>query len=127
LLEQAEAKRLRELKEKDKEPQVPLDEVIFGEKQYEVYHEGEGDDRRAYDAYMTKVDLKNGPYGDYVFYKMQLVFDRNRDLYILITRYGRIGEVGMHQRTPFSSVDDAKKEFHSIFKQKSANDWETAH
>jgi hypothetical protein len=42
---------------------------------------------------MTKVDLKNGYYGDYTFYKMQMVYDSNRDLYIVL---GRIGEEGMH-------------------------------
>jgi hypothetical protein len=41
---------------------------------------------------MTKVDLKNGYYGDYTFYKMQIVYDSNRGLYLVITRYGRIGE-----------------------------------
>jgi hypothetical protein len=50
---------------------------------------------------MTKVDLKNGFYGDYTFYKMQMVYDSNRELYIVLTRYGRIGEEGMNQRTPF--------------------------
>jgi predicted DNA-binding WGR domain protein len=75
---------------------------------------------------MIKVDLKNGYYGDYVFYKMQMIYDSNRDLYIVLTRYGRIGEEGMHQRTPFPDLEEAKKEFHTIFKQKSSNEWETA-
>lgn len=64
---------------------------------------------------MTKVDLRNGPYGDFVFYKLQLVVDTNRDLYIVLTRYGRIGETGVNQRTPFTNFDDAKKEFSTIF------------
>ena len=70
---------------------------------------------------MTKVDLKNGPFGDYVFYKMQMVLDSNRGLYIVLTRYGRIGETGMHQRSPFNDVEEAKTEFRTIFKQKSGN------
>jgi len=37
------------------------------------------------DAYMTKVDLKNGLYGDYLFYKMQLLHDTNKDLYVVFT------------------------------------------
>jgi len=45
---------------------------------------------------MQKVDLKNGLYGDYVFYKLQLVHDTNRDLFIVLTRWGRIGEEGMN-------------------------------
>ena len=40
-----------------------------------------------------------------------MVYDSNRELYIVLTRYGRIGEDGMHQRTPFNSVDEALKEF----------------
>jgi predicted DNA-binding WGR domain protein len=67
---------------------------------------------------LTKVDLKNGIYGDYVFYKMQMLFDSNRDLYVVFTRWGRIGEVGMNQRTPFNNLEEAKKEFKSIFKNK---------
>jgi hypothetical protein len=47
---------------------VPIDVVIpRDEIQYKVYYTSEG---KPYDAYMTKVDLRNGPYGDYVFYKM---------------------------------------------------------
>ena len=75
---------------------------------------------------MTKVDLRNGPYGDYVFYKMQMIFDSNRELYIVLTRYGSIGDRGMHQRTPFNDVEEAKKEFRTIFKSKSGNEWEAA-
>lgn len=52
--------------------------------------------------------------------------DTNRDLYIVLTRYGRIGEVGVNQRSPFNKVEDAKTEFHTIFKQKSANEWANA-
>ena len=32
----------------------------------------------------------------------------------------------MNQRTPFTNIDDARKEFETIFKQKSANEWATA-
>jgi len=76
---------------------------------------------------MIKIDLKNGYYGDFVFYKMQMVYDSNRELYIVLTRYGRIGEMGMHQRTPFNDLEDAKKEFNTIFKSKSNNEWAVAH
>lgn len=76
-----------------KDAYIPLDVVLSGEKQYQVYFDAE---RRPYDAYLQKVDLKNGLYGDYVFYKLQLVHDTNRDLYIVLTRWGRIGEEGMN-------------------------------
>jgi predicted DNA-binding WGR domain protein len=126
LVAEAEVKKVQELLEEKKDTYIPLDVGFAGEKQYKVYFEGDGADRRPYDAYMTKVDLKNGYYGDYTFYKMQMVYDSNRDLYIVLTRYGRIGEQGINQRTPFNTAEDAKKEFCTIFKQKSANDWETA-
>ena len=34
---------------------------------YQVYYD---ESERPWDVYLTKVDLKNGIYGDYVFYKM---------------------------------------------------------
>ena len=124
LIAEAEEKKAQEVYEKgDELDYVPLDTVIRGEKQYKVYYD---EDKRPWDAYMTKVDLKNGPYGDYVFYKLQMLHDTNRDLYVVLTRYGRIGETGMNQRTPFNELDEAKKEFSTIFKLKSGNEWETA-
>ena len=54
-----------------------------------------------------------------------MLFDSNRELYIVMTRYGSIGQHGMHQQTPFNDVEEAKKEFKTIFKQKSGNDWDT--
>lgn len=71
-MQQAEANFKRELIEEKKDTHIPLD-IGFkqGEtKHYKVYFEGEGEYRRPYDAYMTKVDLKNGFYGDYVSYKI---------------------------------------------------------
>ena len=80
---------------KGKEPAyVPIDVVMTNPLQYEVHYDA---DMKPYDCYLTKVDLKNGLYGAYVFYKMQLLRDTVRDLYLLLTRYGRIGETGMHQ------------------------------
>jgi len=68
LLRQAEEKRAKEVTEGDqKESYVPIDVVMNSQKQYKVYYDEEG---RPYDAYLAKVDLRNGPYGDYVFYKM---------------------------------------------------------
>lgn len=88
-----------------------------------MYSDGDSNSLQPYDCYLTKVDLDNGLYGDYVFYKMQLLIDTNRELYVILTRYGRIGENGMHQRTPFNTIEEAKKEYNSIFKSKSGNDW----
>lgn len=120
LLEAAEKRLQEELKDKaSKKELVPVDPHGQFEKSYVVYCEG----TKPWDAYLTKVDLKNGIYGDYVFYKLQMVYDSVRDLYVVFTRYGRIGETGMNQRTPFTKVDEAKKEFCSIFKSKTGNDF----
>ena len=124
LLRDAEQKQKNEMIEDGKEANfVPLDIALKDEPAYKVHYDENG---RAWDAYMTKVDLRNGPYGEYLFYKLQMVYDTNRDLYIVLTRYGAIYETGMNQRTPFTDLEEAKKEFSTIFKQKSGNEWETA-
>jgi ankyrin repeat protein len=88
---------------------------------FENYYEVIGD----YDLLMTKIDIKFGPYGGYVFYRMQLLRDTNRDVTVLFTRWGRIGEVGMNQRTAFGDLPSGESEFRKIFKQKSGNEWGT--
>ena len=47
-----------------------------------------------FDCYMIKVDIKYGYYSGNTFYKMQLVRDKIRDVYIVFTRWGRVGDVG---------------------------------
>lgn len=98
---------------------VPVDKQGAFEKSYSVFCEG----KKPWDTYLTKVDLKNGIYGDYVFYKLQLLHDSVRDLYVVFTRWGRIGEPGMNQRTPFNNIDEAKKEYCNIFKSKTGNEF----
>ena len=98
---------------------VPVDKHGAFEKSYSVFCEG----KKPWDTYLTKVDLKNGIYGDYVFYKLQLLHDSVRDLYVVFTRWGRIGEPGMNQRTPFNNIDEAKKEYCTIFKSKTGNEF----
>jgi hypothetical protein len=44
-------------------------------------------------------------------------------LYMLWTRWGRVGETGKHQRTPYQKKDEAVDEFEKIFKSKSGNPW----
>merc|ERR1719424_706051 len=67
-------------------------------------------DGQAYDIMMVKIDIKKGEYGENNFYHMQLVHEKVRDLYVLFTRWGRIGDTGMYQRTPQESLEEAKKE-----------------
>lgn len=106
----------------EKEFRVPVDSTGNFHASYSVFYDAQG---HPWDAYLTKVDLKNGIYGDYVFYKMQLLFDANKELYVVFTRWGRIGEPGMNQRTPFNDLEEARQEFKKIFKQKTGgNDFE---
>ena len=77
----------------------------------------------AYDILMSKVDIKAGFYSENVFYKMQILYEKNRDVYILFNRWGRIGTEGQYQQTPFSTKEEVIKEFQKIFQQKSGNEW----
>ncbi|EGT31197.1 CBN-PME-5 protein [Caenorhabditis brenneri] len=77
-----------------------------------------------FNVLMNKTDLNYGRYGFHNFYRMQIIKRRDADLYILFTNWGRIGMgQGEFQTTPFSSLELAAKEFKSIFKSKSGNEW----
>ena len=54
---------------------------------------------------------------------MPLLIEENRDVYVVFTRWGRIGEIGANHRTPFGTLEEAKTEFCKIFKQKTPNEW----
>jgi hypothetical protein len=45
-----------------------------------------------YDIYMVKTDIKKGEYSGNTFYKMQLLYEYNREVFFLYTRWGRVGE-----------------------------------
>ena len=53
----------------------------------------------------------------------QIVRQKAKDMYVLFTRWGRIGDRGQWQHTPFPTAQDAVKEFCKVFRQKTANDW----
>ena len=86
---------------------------------YELYKEN----GEYWDASLTKVNLQNGIYGEYMFYFIQLVHDLGKNIYIVTTQFGRIGEEGANQRSPFNTLDEAKNEFCKIFKSKTSNSW----
>ncbi|KAF1781604.1 Ankyrin repeat-containing domain [Phytophthora cactorum] len=77
------------------------------------------------DALLTKVDVKNGRFGLNVFYRLQLVRDELQDIYVLFTNWGRIGETGKFQNTPFRDETEAVNEFKKIFRSKTGNPWES--
>ncbi|XP_057309492.1 poly [ADP-ribose] polymerase tankyrase-like isoform X2 [Hydractinia symbiolongicarpus] len=78
----------------------------------------------SYDAMLSKVDCRWGKYGLNLFYKLQIVCDKGRGLWILFNKWGRIGLRGQHQQTPYYTADEAVAEFKKIFKSKTGNDWE---
>jgi len=93
LMKAAQEKEEKEMEKDNKMKElVPVDKTGAFEKSYRVFCIG----KQPWDAYLTKVDLRNGIYGDFVFYKMQLLHDSVRDLYVVFTRWGRIGETGMN-------------------------------
>uniref|UniRef100_H3HD44 Poly [ADP-ribose] polymerase n=1 Tax=Phytophthora ramorum TaxID=164328 RepID=H3HD44_PHYRM len=77
------------------------------------------------DALLTKVDVKNGRFGLNVFYRLQLVRDELQDILVLFTNWGRIGETGKFQNTPFRDEAEAVNEFKKIFRSKTGNTWES--
>eukprot|EP00927_Polykrikos_kofoidii_P071029 TRINITY_DN6736_c0_g2_i1.p1 TRINITY_DN6736_c0_g2~~TRINITY_DN6736_c0_g2_i1.p1 ORF type:complete len:3109 (+),score=610.88 TRINITY_DN6736_c0_g2_i1:49-9375(+) len=83
----------------------------------------DGPDGQPLDLVMTKVDVSAGPYGQNVFYRMQVLHEQNQNNFLLFTRWGRIGEKGQFQTTPFETLEKATADFCKIFKSKSANEW----
>ncbi|EQC28945.1 hypothetical protein SDRG_13283 [Saprolegnia diclina VS20] len=78
-------------------------------------------DKVAYAVVLTKVDVQSGQHGVNVFYRMQVVHNPVQDVYILFTNWGRIGEDGKYQHTPFPDAVNAGNEFKKIFKSKTSN------
>ena len=61
---------------------------------------------------MFKIDAAYGAWGMYNFYRMQLWKEKSKDLFILFTNWGRIGEYGgQFQNTPFGNSEQAIEEF----------------
>lgn len=79
------------------------------------------------DVLLTKVDVRNGRFGLNVFYRMQLVHDEIQGLFVLFTNWGRIGESGKFQNTPFHNEEEAVLEFQKIFRSKTGNHWKDRH
>ncbi|XP_015763146.1 PREDICTED: ankyrin repeat, PH and SEC7 domain containing protein secG-like [Acropora digitifera] len=52
-----------------------------------------------------------------------IVHHKAKDLWVLFNRWGRIGDRGQHQRTPYNDPDLATTEFKKIFKSKTGNEW----
>ena len=85
----------------------------------------DSDKNEPYDARLTKIDVNYGIHGLYNFYRMQIIQHQSKNnLYFLFTRWGRIGNAeGQHQLTPYSTLDECRKEFLKVFREKTANHW----
>ncbi|CAF4454276.1 unnamed protein product, partial [Adineta steineri] len=59
------------------------------------------------------------------FYRMQIIKHKSKNnLYFLFTRWGRIGDAeGQYQLTPYSTLDECRKEFLKVFREKTGNAW----
>ncbi|VDM64534.1 unnamed protein product [Angiostrongylus costaricensis] len=75
-------------------------------------------------AVLNKTDLNYGRYGFHNFYCIELMKRRDTDLWIMFTNWGRIGDGrGEYQTTPFSTFEAAVKEFKSVWRSKSGQEW----
>lgn len=93
---------------------------------------------------MVKTDVTHGRFGIHNFYKMQLLHNPHQNLYVtprqhaqpvpvtslmpvvsyvVWTRWGRVGEMGSFQRTPFPTEIEAITDFNKQFKAKTGNEW----
>ncbi|XP_048584119.1 poly [ADP-ribose] polymerase tankyrase isoform X2 [Nematostella vectensis] len=122
------AAMLAEVKDANEEPEYdpakppPVDPVTNKQKTGKVFMEPATG--IPYDILMTKVDVKYGYFGLNNFYKMQVIFEKGKNLWVLLTRWGRIGDRGQHQLTPFSDAKAATDEFKKIFRSKTGNLWD---
>lgn len=57
-------------------------------------------------------------------YNFQIIHHKAKDLRVLFNRWGRVGDSGQHQRTPFNDPNKATTEFKKIFKSKTGNEWD---
>ena len=80
-------------------------------------------DNIPYNIDLAKVDINRYQFGEFLFYKLQLLKNIKRNTYLLITRWGRFGMSGQFQKTPFATQNEAVIEFEKIFKSKTGNKW----
>ncbi|XP_003936654.1 protein mono-ADP-ribosyltransferase PARP3 isoform X1 [Saimiri boliviensis] len=71
-----------------------------------------------YDCTLNQTDIgKNNN----KFYIIQLLQDGGR--FACWTRWGRVGELGQSKLNPFTTLEDAKKDFEKKFQEKTKNKW----
>ena len=75
-------------------------------------------DNEAFDIDMIYVNVEKGSYDAFMFYKMQSIYQPMQDLTVLWCRWGRPGETGNHQQTPYSDRDEQLKNLQKYLNQK---------
>ena len=88
------------------------------------YHVYKDDNNCLYNVNLSKVKINKYIYGEFLFYHMQLLVNDKRNMYNLITRWGRFGDDGQYQNTPFSDINEAIKEYNKVFLSKTGNKWD---
>ena len=89
------------------------------------YHVYKDDNDCLYNIHLSKVDINKYCYGEFLFYHIQLLVNDKKKMYNLITRWGRFGEVGQYQNTPFTDINEAIKEYNKLFLSKTGNEWDS--
>ncbi|CDW74195.1 wgr domain containing protein [Stylonychia lemnae] len=106
---------------------LPKPDKILGvdDKALTVEFENEDDIDSAYEANLIKIDLKKYGHSSRVYYKIQLLHDKVKNIYVVLTKWGMINahDQGMCQKTPFQTKEKAVEEFLKIFKLKTSNNW----
>ncbi|CAB9519785.1 polymerase 1 [Seminavis robusta] len=75
-----------------------------------------------YDVTMVAVEVTHHYHSENKYYKMQILQDPMKDLFVLLTNWGQVGDGGgQKQETPMGTGQEAVKEFEKIFKAKSGN------
>jgi predicted DNA-binding WGR domain protein len=81
------------------------------------------ENNRPYDIILSKIEVRSLLNDTYNFYKMQIIYHKVKDIYVLFTKWGRIGDTGMYQNTPYQTLAEAAVSFSKIFKSKTGNAW----
>ncbi|XP_052272329.1 poly [ADP-ribose] polymerase tankyrase-like isoform X2 [Dreissena polymorpha] len=76
-----------------------------------------------YDVVLSKIEIHSFLYDTYNFYKIQIIHHKAKNIFILFTKWGRIGTTGQYQQTPYQKLSDAVASFCQIFKSKTGNKW----
>ncbi|KAJ9048620.1 hypothetical protein DSO57_1033133 [Entomophthora muscae] len=118
------------LKEGAKEEEREIPEVERVDPKSDLEGIGElarGKDGELLSVLMNRTKVESAYYTNNMFYKLQLIHNPIQDVYVLLTRWGSIGDIGAYQRTPFQDYQAGLKEFQAVFKAKSGNTWDCRH